>query len=252
MSLEFLSKLNLGISRVPPLVYLAAYLIAVPSFGFLYDTVTPHEFYAPYARLEPGAISDRAHLSKTLEAALRRSFAARRGQQFVAGNWRIDPDSLRVDEIRSLDGTELSFRVRLSADGIGEMSGGKTMGWSLVATIPEGPTSALMNAHGLNTYRFPEVDFSRYATPFREENQQLYETVFGQASQGSGIRAPALALSWDEEVELRQYLRGVKGDASSISGHFTRMVYLSAQIITTLGLGGHCPVNLQSQNSCNM
>lgn len=117
------AQLTLALSRVHPLVYLLIYLTAIPTFGLLYVFVTPGAFYAPYARYEPGAISDTVQLASSLEAALHRSFDARSGQEFVVGSWKLDLGSVRVDDIRSADGTQLSFRVRLSANGIDELSG---------------------------------------------------------------------------------------------------------------------------------
>ena len=108
---------GLTLSRVPPLVYLLLYLFEVPTFALLYVFVASDGFYAPYSRYEPDALLDKVHLASRLETALRRSFDARSGREFVVGKWRLDTSSLRVDDVRSADGTQLSFRVRISANG---------------------------------------------------------------------------------------------------------------------------------------
>jgi hypothetical protein len=237
------AQLILVLSRIHPLVYLILYLTAMPVFALLYAFMAPHGFYAPYARYEPSAQEDRAQLASSLEAALQHSFSARSGQDFVIGNWKLDTSSLRVDDIKSSDGTQLSFRVRMSAVGIGEWEGARQFGWGIVVTVQERPTSAVF--HGPNaiiTYRFPDVDVSRYSGPFKEDSTRLFEVVFGQGEKEIGILAPALALNWQEESHLQRYLRGIKGDASSVSGHFSRMIYLSAVVITTLGLGDIIPI----------
>ncbi len=242
------AELTLALSRVHPLAYLLLYLAAIPAFAFLYVFVTPHEFYAPHARFEPGAHLDTIQLASSLEAALHRSFNTRSGREFIVGNWKFDINSLRVDDVKSADGTQLSFRVRLSANGIGELTGAKTLGWAIVATVKDRPTSVRFNGpNDIITYRFPDADFSTYASPFKEENTALFEIIFGQGDIGYGALAPALALDRQEELQFQRYLRGMKGDASSISDHFSRMAYLSSVVITTLGLGDIIPITAQAR-----
>src|ERR1700732_3074989 len=115
--MAFLNKITLAVSRVHPGVYLSIYLAAIPAFGLLYFFLAPHGFYAPYARYEPGGIADAEQLASILEAALRRSVDPRADQDFVAGDWKLDLHSLRVDTVNSTDGTQVSFRVRFTANG---------------------------------------------------------------------------------------------------------------------------------------
>jgi hypothetical protein len=44
---------------------------SIPIFAFLYMFFAAHDFYAPYAKYEPGANQDRVHLAKAILAALR-------------------------------------------------------------------------------------------------------------------------------------------------------------------------------------
>jgi hypothetical protein len=244
----FLTKLDVVLSQVRPLWFLLTYLTAIPTFGLLYTFVAPHGFYAPYARYEPAAASDTLQLASTLQAALHRSFDARAGQEFVVGNWRLDLDSLCVDDVKSTDGTQLSFRVRFTANGIGPFEGAQQLGWSIIATVSERPISAVFaGPNSVTVYHFPEADFSKYASPFKEDNENLFKLIFGQGNQGFGILAPALALNRQEDLQFRNYLQGIRGDPSSVSGHFWRMAYLSAVVITTLGLGDIVPITWQAR-----
>jgi Ion channel len=237
-----LTKLTLALSQVHPLVYLLTFLTAIPAFAFLYVFVAPQGFYAPNARYEPSAVSDTLQLASILEGALHRSFDARTGQELVVGNWKLDLGSLRVDNVYSTDGTKLSFRVSFSADGIGTSSGAKQVGWSIIVTVSEHPTHAIISdRNAITTYRIPDVDFSNYASPFKEEYEELFKLVFGQ-KEFFVASSPALALSGPEELRFRRYLLGVKGDPSSISGDLPRMIYLSAVVITTLGFGDILPI----------
>ena len=243
--MPFLAKLDLTVSQIRPLWFLLIYLIAIPTFGLLYAFATPHGFYEPYARYEAEATSDRTKLESMLEAALHRSFDHRVGEEFVVGTSKLDLDSLRnslrVDNAHSADGTTLSFRVRLTANDIVDFEGERQLGWSIVVTIPEQPTSAALGSSSVIVYRFPEVDLSRYASPFREQMEKLFGFIFGQRNYGFGISAPAVALSYQEDLQLRRYLQGMRGDPSASSSDVWRMVCLSVAVITTLGLGHIVP-----------
>lgn len=237
-----LAKLTLALSRVHPLVYLLTYLTAIPSFGILYVAIAPQGFYAPYTRYEPNAVSDRAQLASSLELALRRSFDTRPGLSFNVGNWQLEPSTLRVGALSSTDGTHLSFTVSISATGIGDNTGARTLGWSLFATVSETPTmTVFLGPKQVISYHLPDVDFSKFAPSLRQDYEDLFTTVFGQPRQ-VGVLAPALALNSQEELQFRRFLRGIKGDPSSISGQVPRMIYLSAVVITTLGLGDIIPI----------
>jgi len=238
-----LTKLTLALSRVHPLAYLLTFLIAIPSFAFLYFFATPKGFYAPYSRYEPRAVSDTLQLASLIETALHRSLDARPKQESVVGNWKLDPDSVRVDNVNSTDGTNLWFRVSFSADGIGESSGMKRANWSIFLTVSERPTHAIISGDvdSLATYRVPDIDFSRYTSPFKEQYEELFRTVFGQ-KEFFGIPTPALALKGLEELQFREYLHHIKGDPATINADLPRMIYLSAVVITTLGFGDILPV----------
>ena len=103
------------LSRIHPLTYLVCYLVAIPMFAFFYFFFAPHGFYAPYARYEAGAISDTAQIMSSLETAIRRSIEKGNAQNLVIGNWKLDPETLRVNDVKSADGTQLSFRIRIDA-----------------------------------------------------------------------------------------------------------------------------------------
>jgi hypothetical protein len=265
----FLSRLTLSLSRVHPLVYLLMYLIAVPTFGFLYAFIATQGFYAPYARFEPDARSDRLQLTFDLQAALHRSFAERAGREFIVGNWQLDPKVLGVHDLNLTDGTQLSFRVYVLLRGIGELNRKQVVNWRIVVTVPAFPSKltscgpgpvdkrlkfyAYIRFCGPNvvTSRYPTVDFSADADFFKvaplskEENEALFELIFDRGSDDHGHFG--LALNLQEEVQLQRYLRGVRGDPSAISGHLWRMVYLSAVVITTLGLGDIIPITPQAR-----
>lgn len=167
--------------------------------------------------------------------------------QFVIDDWKLDLDSLRVDDVDSADGTKMSFRVRFSANGTGKLEGARQLGWSIIASVPESPTSAKLYRDSVVINRFPEVDFSKYISPFKDQNEKLFRIIFSQQIYGFDMSAPALALNDKEDLQFRRYLQAIKGDPSAASGHLWRMIYLSAVVITTLGLGDIVPITWQAR-----
>jgi hypothetical protein len=234
-----------AISRIHPLVYLTAYLAAIPLFGIGYAEVTPNGFFAPYTRYDPGSVSDRQALAVGIESALRRSFDERKVDSFQAGNWSIEPASVSVSNVESTDGSRVSLTISVSGAGVGDFSGARTTRWSVVVSVPEHPLSFSASSgpgHRPTYYHVPEVDLSRYAPPYKEETEQLFRILFNPGEHHL-VRSESLALNDVEESGFRRYLLGVKGDVSSIGGNRWRMVYFSAIVITTLGLGDIVPIS---------
>src|SRR4051812_36274524 len=50
------------LSSVNPILYIILYLFLIPTFGFVYWFALPYQFYAPYSRAEPAAVSDTEEL----------------------------------------------------------------------------------------------------------------------------------------------------------------------------------------------
>ncbi len=230
------------LSALNPFWFFGAYLLVFVGYGLIYDNVAAHEFYAPFARFEPGANSDKERLIDTLETSLRRSLQTRTSAQLVAGDWKVEPNSVQVDGVRSADGTDLQFQIRVSALGIKEFAGGRSYGWSIDVRIPDSPSMVVYGRDPV-TYRIAEPDYSHGASvPITNDKKALYYLLFGWNDPAHGPSIPGLRLNADEERQLASYFRGMKGDASSISDHASRMIYLSAQTITTLGLGDIVPL----------
>jgi hypothetical protein len=240
-----LSRLTLALSRVHPLAYLLTFLIAIPAFASLYSIVAPQGFYAPYERYEPRAVSDLRQLDSILEGVLRRSLEAGTGQELALGNWKLDLTSLHVGEVYSADGRKLSFRLSFSAGDVEKPGGTRQARWSIIVTVPEHPDHTIVSdSNVVTTYRIPEVDFAKYASPFKEQYEELFKRVFSQRELAS---TPALALSGPEELSLQRFLLGVRGDPSTVNASLTRMIYLSAVVITTLGFGDILPVTSEAR-----
>jgi hypothetical protein len=242
-SFRWITNIVAKVTKVHPLFYLLGYLLAIPIYAFLYMLFAAHDFYAPYAKYEPGANQDRIHLARAILAALHQSFTARAGQKFVAGNWKLEPDSVKVFNVDSIDGAQVTFTISLQAHGLGQVTGARTYNWSVKVTVPDHPimrTFKNLNFDNPVTYRFPVADLQQYVPSAGEETAQMFGVVFGQSA--PNIPVPALALGADEDSRFERFLRGFRGDSGSVGGQVGRMVYFSAVVITTLGLGDIIPM----------
>jgi hypothetical protein len=90
------------------------------------------------------------------------------------------------------------------------------------------------------TYRFPVADLQQYVLSAGEETAQMFRVVFGQSA--PNIPVPALALGAEEDSRFERFLQGFRSDPGSVGGQVGRMVYFSAVVITTLGLGDIIPM----------
>jgi len=239
----FLAKLNLALSRIAPLWFLLAYLVAIPLYGVLYFVVVPDGFKPLHTRHVTGGTSETKALAHMLEEALQRSFDSDEGVELMIANRNLDlgalRDSLVVDNVHVRDGSNLSFRVHLSAIGVFDFEGERQLGWSFSVTVPELPDSAILRPSSIAFFRLTQVDFSRYPSPIKELNQRLFALIFHEANYGFGISPPALELSYQEDLELRRFFHDPR---EAIEPDVWAMIYLSAITITTLGLGDVAPI----------
>ena len=243
-----LAKLARIVSRPHPLWFLLAYLAAIPVFGMLYFSLAPNdlrtEFVGGETEVEPSTVS----IEAMLEGALRRSFKNQSGEKFMVADRELNldrlRDSLHVDNASVRDGTMMSFRVRANAIGIFDFEGERQLGWSFVVSIPELSNSAILQPSSVVFYRFPVADFSKYPSPLKEQTEKLFSLAFGLENYGFGMRAPALALTYVEDLQLRRYFDGIRDDRDAVGTSVWHGMYLSAVVITTLGPRDVVPTNL--------
>jgi Ion channel len=232
-------RLFARITAVHPLAFLLAYLAAIPLFGAVYRYAVPSGFYAPYARFEPSGAADNAGLAASLQAALGRALAGRAGDGLTIDGWRYDPASLHVFHLESNDGEQLSFMVGVAARGLGPRQGAGELGESFRVVVPDQPILRRPGEDGV-VYRFPALVLESDSSPVRDNRARLFAAVFGEPDRL--VAAPLLAFDADQAARFDSVLRGYRGDALAVSGQLGRMCYLSAVVITTLGLGEIVPI----------
>jgi|GEM_PF-1563861 len=228
-----------ALSGIRPLWFLIAYIAAIPVFGGLYTVLAAHEFYAPYAQREPSAIADRMSLIDMLTDASRR---AARGSTdgLLVGKWRIDPNSLRVVSVDIKDDSELLFTLRFEAAIASNPDSGQ-LGGPLALKVSK-DSGKFTDAAGTRSFRIVDLQRDEPTTSISPSSQSLTEAIF-KPTVGTGYQVPVIELKADEEEKVVNFFRGVDGDPASFSGEYFRMTYVSAVVITTLGLGDIAPIS---------
>jgi hypothetical protein len=150
--------------------------------------------------------------------------------------------SIVVDTVTGSDSGQLSFRVRINAEGIGRQRGGSQLGWLAFVSVDQQPIAEQLGSNEAEVYRLPAVDSAKYASPFSAHSDTIVRLVFMPKRYGFDLLLPVLSLTAREDKQLRTYLRGYRGDPSGFRSQIWRMIYLSAVVVTTLGLGDIVPI----------
>jgi len=213
------------LSKVHPVAYLMIYLLCIPSFAVFY-ILLPGEFYAPYAKLESAAESDLARLSKYLESAFQK-LADQQHSLHVPVPEGSSPTVIRGVSVRSagsLDGSQLdvhfTFWLENRRDGAVSQS------------------SPLM--HLYLVIRSDEHAESREGWIWNTRRDATRKGEYDEAYDKWDIHE--LVFPYEEYTVIGGYLAGTKGDPAGLSGHWVRMAYFSAIVITTVGFGDIVPM----------
>jgi len=241
--MNLFSKLYLLVSEVHPGIYGVIYFLIIPAWGLLYIFAAPHGFYAPYAYLEPSSQNDAARVALMLEKVIGRSIAAQTVPQVATTDWELNWQSVKVDRVGITDPEHVHFVVRLNADGLNKYKGNKQVGWSALVNVTEKPVAERLGKPGQDlVYRLPEIDTTKYPSPFASSDPGISHLLFEPQKVTFDSTAPTLSLLLDEDLAFMNYISGAKGDPDGFNDRLWRMIYLSAVVITTLGLGDIVPI----------
>jgi hypothetical protein len=225
-----------------PRTWAIAYLVAIPAFGFYYLLVIPDSFYAPYAQYDPDLTADGVALTKTMQAAVARAY----DQAFDAAVEKKYPGGIPSGGSLSLpskdhlvveaskEGSQLVFIINwlgpspFFRGSVRHLWPFVTLTIKKIEPIPQGGQAVQI-----------KVDQTPYGTE-RSDVLQTGENFYDAMFKRTG--GDVLALTPDEAATIRKYLLGVQGRTDSFSNNVVRMMYLSAVVQTTLGLGDLIPM----------
>jgi len=226
-----------------PRTWAIAYLVAIPVFGFYYLLAIPDSFYAPYAQYDPDLTADGVALTNKMQAAVVRAYQ----QSFDAAikqKYHDDKipsgESLRLPSKDNLvvepskEGSQLVFTINWLGPSpffrgtVRHLWPFVTLTIKSVVPTPQGGQAVQVT-----------VDQAPYRTA-RPDVRQIGENFFSAMFNRDG--GDLLALTPDEALTIKSYVLGVQGRTASFSNNLVRMMYLSAVVQTTLGLGDLIPM----------
>jgi hypothetical protein len=239
--------------RAPPVLFLTIYLLAIPGFAVLFWLYCGDGFYAPYAHFESAWTAMAGKLSESYSLVLLGAAKYKDEDALRDGYRSWKQNEVSVRNLTTSDGQHIDFQVRgllynpnlkiendpykkirpnvlffcnVSVDPsitgfalIISDSDGRSILWHPMASQRPSPI----------WFRFSYSD----ACP-ESETAQVFSLDRGFLAAES---PPELA------AQSLQFLNGFKGSASDVSGNFWRMLYMSAVVITTLGLGDIVPIS---------
>jgi hypothetical protein len=221
----------------PKALYATLYLACIPLFACVYYLLLPTSFYHSTVQFEYPTMNRAAN---GILEGIRASIAKRIGSQPKAaacGNWRIDPESVRVSSLDAREG-KVSFSVsgQSSTEAIGHAEYyfserlSVTLNQRMITKPPDGEATVYFLPIQENLTAPAVGPLGKFDLP-------------GCLLPGDAeFPAPFLRVPMTLSEQMRDFAVAVRGFPSKIPGQFWRMVYFSATTITTLGFGDIVPL----------
>jgi hypothetical protein len=265
--MRLLSAVEAWLSYQPPLLFVILYLLTGFGFGCWYYAQPSGQFYAPYARYEPAAREDAGTIVRSLGALIQADI-----KDEPASYWQlpglteagspvraINPAAVHTANFEMLEDGTVRFDVLVPTyltDATGRPKRSEPYQiWMNVSFPALGGPIARDTAYGsfypltLHTEKYT-VPTQAQETAFKLIFNRVIEITIGDdgamtLTQLHGTvsgGAPLLRVDADTGYRLFDYYFGVRGQPERFSGNFGRMLYFSAVVITTLGLGDIVPL----------
>ena len=236
--LSILPQLDVVVSQVRPISYIVVYLAAIPVFGALYTLIAAHGFYAPYAQFEPAAELDMWEVRHLLENSFQNSIRSHRKDELVIGDTTF-LDIVGIRDLKVTNDKKLSFQLFIAGTRPGDTEWNHNGG--LFGRVIVGEELGVVGGPKVDRAIEPPTEIGGGPELTNEQKQSAFRLALWHSEARAGEYS--LLLSGDEASEVTNYILGVNGDPSDLSDSYYRMTYLSAVVITTLGLGDIVPIS---------
>ena len=229
-----LGRVYIFLSKINPTAILLIYLALIPVFAGVFYCLKRPQFYAPYAHLEPAAISDADVVKNNLTASMMRSY---RSHENTGDGWHIAHSDVKTDNLTVDASNGLAFTVYFFAT--------KQEKGRIVESIGGPQFTGRLSQQKIVTEQRPKWTICHLISlpnDLAEGGPLVFDKRLLFRPPETVVQADAICWGGEEELAFENLVAGWAGDPRGLSGYFGRMLYFSATTMTTVGFGDIVPL----------
>lgn len=264
----FIRKISVLLGRIPSLIYALTYLICIPLFALIYNSL-PYQFYHATVQYENSLFDDKDSILKIINDAIVERFkiSNKSSEKITKLGWKVSINQLYFESIQ-VEGNKLKipFIIYLQQKNLSENTYSiKRVRSEFLVTLAkavsgkDGSEIYLLEIAVSDSDENSPIEFllsemigdplyaqSEYGstTVSRFTSEGLVEVESGNFNECSNVKCRSISIGVSEEVykKIKELLEIYNGKPPNSEGNFWRMFYLSSVTITTLGYGDIVPV----------
>ena len=222
-------------------IFALLYLSFIPAFACVYSFLLPNDFYHATVQYESSTMNEAAQdiLDGLRTNISQRIVEAKNGKN--CDSWRLSPDTLRVHSLKA-EGEKVSFAI---SGMLGNDDGGHSEYYfsnrfsfllnQRMITIPPGGSATV-------GFFLTSEEPMPVKLPLGDVNLQTCLFPRGASLSYAPLEIPETLYS-----RTVSFASAVHGFPGHFTGQFSRMLYLSATTITTLGFGDIVPLTTSAR-----
>ena len=236
-------KVSAWLGRVPSLFYALLYVTLIPSFALFYWLMPPRQFYHSTIQFEQYLKRDAQTALGDLESAIKANIERiNHSPKLTNGVWVCDSRYVRCSTLAYNNG---QFTFMLELEYLAETNTA-TASFHAIDEVQFSLEHALTEDSELGAKMYFACD----ARPSGPDSVSQFKSLFpfdSYYASNPGLHSTKppcgfLVIPDELEEKLRAWVDALSGFPSRTSGNFERMLYLSAETITTVGFGDIVPI----------
>ena len=236
-------KRSFGLKRICARYWALLYLALIPIYAAIYYFLIPNHFYHSTVQYEQSFNQDASNILKGLKDEITNNFREKHKSDIATiYGYNIHIGSLKIREL-NIKEDEVSFSLGFN---IGRPDAGGHLS-PIVKYSLKDREELLELAKGEWIHnKFLTTEELEVPLPQLPDNANMYDllrTIIPRDYAKDVVPdVVMMPISSKLDSEIRNYASGTRGFPAKSSGHFMRLLYLSAITITTVGYGDILPI----------